>query len=85
MAIQKRFNKAGKKIYIARWRDPAGKEHSKSFTREGDAKDHLRQMQNQVDRGVDTSHRAKKGTVKDIFDGWIYHRPLRPAQRLYIG
>lgn len=79
MAIQKRLNKAGKKIYIARWRDPAGKEHSKSFAREGEAKEYLRQMQNQVDRGVDTSRRAKKGTVKDIFDGWIYHRPLRPA------
>lgn len=31
MAVQKRLNKAGKKIYIARWRDPAGKERSKSF------------------------------------------------------
>lgn len=51
MAIQKRLNKAGKKIYVARWRDPSGKERSKSFSREKAAKAHLQEMERAVRRG----------------------------------
>ncbi len=51
MAIQKRFNKAGRTVYVARWRDPAGKEHSKSFPRERQAKAHLQEMERAVRRG----------------------------------
>ncbi|HAT1145402.1 TPA: site-specific integrase [Corynebacterium striatum] len=51
MAVQKRLNKAGKKIYIARWRDPAGKERSKSFSRERAAKAYLQDVERAVRRG----------------------------------
>ena len=51
MAIQKRLNKAGKEVFIARWRDPSGKERSKSFPRARQAKAHLQDMERAVRRG----------------------------------
>lgn len=51
MAIQKRFNKAGKKVFVARWREPSGKERSKSFSLEREAKAHLQEMERAVRRG----------------------------------
>ncbi len=80
MAIQKRFNKAGKIVYIARWRDPAGKERSKSFPRERQAKAHLQEMERAVRRGeyiADTGvtvvelveERMKQATNKSTMNG----------------
>lgn len=77
MAIQKRLTKAGKTVYIARWRDPAGKEHSKSFTRQKEAKAYVQEMERdkrlhrylpQVDQDI---------TVKEMFTQWMNDRPLR--------
>lgn len=51
MAVQKRLNKAGKEVFIARWRDPSGKERSKSFPRARQAKAHLQDMERAVRRG----------------------------------
>lgn len=80
MAIQKRLNKAGKIVYIARWRDPAGKERSKSFPRERQAKAHLQEMERAVRRGeyiADTGvtvvelveERMKQATNKSTMNG----------------
>lgn len=64
MAVQKRLNKAGKEVYIARWRDPSGKERSKSFPRARQAKAHLQEMERAVRRG---EYIADTGvTVEDL-------------------
>ena len=51
MSVQKRLNKAGKEVFIARWRDPSGKERSKSFSRARAAKAYLQDMERAVRRG----------------------------------
>ncbi|OFT47021.1 hypothetical protein HMPREF3158_05625 [Corynebacterium sp. HMSC06G04] len=64
MAVQKRLNKAGKEVFIARWRDPSGKERSKSFPRARQAKAHLQDMERAVRRG---EYIADTGvTVKEL-------------------
>lgn len=70
MAIQKRLNKAGKKIYVARWRDPSGKERSKSFSREKAAKAHLQEMERAVRRGeyIEPSDVTVEDLVQDRVD-----------------
>ncbi|HAT1242517.1 TPA: site-specific integrase [Corynebacterium striatum] len=66
MAIQKRLNKAGKEVFIARWRDPSGKERSKSFSRARQAKAHLQDMERAVRRG---EYIADEGiTVRDLVE-----------------
>ena len=44
--IEKRYGN-----YRARYRDPLGRQHSKTFTRKTDAQRFLREMQVDVDRG----------------------------------
>lgn len=79
MAVQKRRTKAGKTVFIARWRDPSGKEHSKSFARARDAKEWLGDMERETRKGRPTGSDVERMTVLDVYNAWLHHRPLRPA------
>lgn len=78
MAIQKRLTKAGKTVYIARWRDPAGKEHSKSFTRQKEAKAHVQEMERASRLGIDPTA-GDNVTVRELMTLWIEDREIRPS------
>ncbi|MBK4145377.1 tyrosine-type recombinase/integrase [Corynebacterium macginleyi] len=79
MAIQKRLTKAGKTVYIARWRDPAGKEHSKSFTRQKEAKAHVQEMERDKRLHKYLPEADQDITVKEMFSRWMNDRPLRES------
>lgn len=86
MAIQKRINKAGKEVFIARWRDPAGKERSKSFSRARAAKAHLQEMERAVRRG---EYIADEGTtVKELVQERVdqaINQSTRNGRKMLLG
>ncbi len=51
MAVQKRTTKAGKTRWVARYRDAAGKEHSRSFDTQREAKAYLQEQERALRRG----------------------------------
>ena len=71
MAIQKRTLKTGKTTYIARWRDPNGKQHSKSFTLQRDAKEFLAEREREVRRGTWTDPKLRSLTVGDLIADYV--------------
>lgn len=78
MAIQKRLTKAGKTVYIARWRDPSGKEHSKSFPLAREAKAHVQEMEGAARLGIDPTA-GDNVTVRELMTLWIEDREIRPS------
>jgi len=78
MAVQKRATKSGKTVYVARWRDPAGKEHSKSFTRQKEAKAHVQEMERASRLGIDPTA-GDNVTVRELMTLWIEDREIRPS------
>ena len=77
MAVQKRVTKNGAVRWVARWRDPSGKEHSKSFNTRREAKAHVAERERDRRRGAYLPHEAEKITVRELFQAWMDHRPLR--------
>ncbi|MFR9871818.1 hypothetical protein ACL1AW_14790, partial [Corynebacterium striatum] len=65
MAVQKRRTKAGKTVFIARWRDPSGKEHSKSFPLAREAKAHVQEMERATRIGINPTA-GDKVTVHEL-------------------
>lgn len=78
MAVQKRTTKSGKTVYVARWRDPSGKEHSKSFPLAREAKAHVQEMERAVRLGINPAA-SDKVTVRELMTLWIEDRNIRPA------
>lgn len=78
MAVQKRRTKAGKTVFIARWRDPSGKEHSKSFPLAREAKAHVQEMERATRIGINPTA-GDKVTVHELMTLWIEDRNIRPA------
>ncbi|MGV0369372.1 tyrosine-type recombinase/integrase [Corynebacterium aurimucosum] len=79
MSVHKRLSPKGKERWIARWRDPGGKQHSKSFDTRGEAVQWEADQISAAARGRYLPNEMQKLTVKDIFTQWLYHRPLRSA------
>lgn len=68
--------------YVARWRDPQGKQHSKSFKRSSDAKDWLAQVSATMQSGTYMDPGAGKVRFKVWADKWeatLGH--LKPSTR----
>lgn len=70
MAVQKRTTKAGKTRWVARYRDRAGKEHSKSFDTQREAKAWIVEQQRALQRGEWVDPATSKITLKDLCNQW---------------
>lgn len=81
--ISKRMTPSGKTRWVARWRDPSGREHSKTFDTRRDAKAHVDEMERSRRIGTYLPDDARKTTVRELFDQWIESRPLRESSRIY--
>lgn len=78
MAVQKRVTKNGATRWVARWRDPSGKEHSKSFGMRREAVAHVQDMGRAMRIGADPTA-DDKVTVRELMTLWIEDRTIRPA------
>lgn len=78
MAVQKRATKSGKTVYVARWRDPSGKEHSKSFPLAREAKAYVQEMEGAARLGIDPTA-GDNVTVRELMTLWIEDREIRPS------
>lgn len=83
MAVQRRPKTGkpakGKVKWVVRYRDPAGKEHSKSFDTEKAAKDHDAKQLQAINRGTWRDPALDSITVREIFEGWMYDTPRRTS------
>ncbi len=79
--------------WLGRYRDADGKENSRMFDRERDAKKWERNQKGSVDRGTHVAPKAGKVLVKDYAEQWrvsqLHHRPetarkVECALRLHI-
>lgn len=62
----------GKKVvFIARYRDPSGRQRSKSFAKEKDAKQFERDQETKLARGMWINPDDEKTTVVELVDEWI--------------
>ncbi|APT92720.1 hypothetical protein CPHO_07250 [Corynebacterium phocae] len=77
MSIQKKTTKAGTVRWVARWRDPSGREHSKSFDTRRAAKEYESEVTRARKIGDFQPAEVEKITVRELFEKWLYHRPLR--------
>ncbi|AZA08747.1 tyrosine-type recombinase/integrase [Corynebacterium pseudopelargi] len=80
MAIQKRTTKAGKTRWVARYRDAAGKEHSRSFDTQREAKAHVQEQERALRRGEWVDPRDTTVTLGVLLDQWVA-RAQKPNTR----
>lgn len=82
MAVQRRpktgKDKNGRVRWVGRYRDAGGKEHSKTFAREKDAKVWVSEQERKVRRGTWIDPSTEKITIGDLLDRWM-DRPLAPG------
>lgn len=76
---QKRTTKTGKNRWVARWRDPSGKEHSKSFDTRREAKAHEDEMDRARRLRTYLPHEMDGVTVRELFDMWLAGRDVRES------
>lgn len=69
----------------ARYRDPAGKEHSKHFERKIDAQRWLTTVESEKLRGTYIDPKAGRVTVAEYAQQWLDVQPLRPSSRRTYG
>jgi integrase len=67
--------------YVARWRSPDGRQHSKAFGRAGDAKAWLAEVEHSVNRGTYTDPRAGKLTLSEYASTWLASQTTAPTTR----
>ncbi|QGU07163.1 hypothetical protein COCCU_06095 [Corynebacterium occultum] len=85
MAVQRRPKKGSpqdkgqKPIWIVRYRDPSGKEHSKSFPTEKAAKAYDAQQVEAIARGTWLDPSLGKTTGREIYEGWMHSAPRRQS------
>ncbi len=63
--------------WVARWRDPGGRQRARSFRRRGDAERHLTAVTADLHRGVYVDPAAGKVTVAEVARAWAAARPHR--------
>lgn len=85
MAVQRRpkkgspHDKGQKPTWVVRYRDPAGKEHSRSFTTEKAAKKYDAEQTQALAKGTWQDPANEKVTVGEIFERWMHDTPRRQA------
>lgn len=67
--------------YVARWRDPDGRQRSRSFNRAGDARRWLAEVEASLARGVYVDHAAGKLTLGEYAAGWLAAQTCDPSSR----
>ena len=69
--------------YVARWRDPDGRQRKKTFAKQGDAKRHLAVIDADLARGVyvDIHNRA---TVAEYARSWAANQHHRPNTKIRV-
>lgn len=70
MAVQKRTTPSGKIRWVARYRDKTGREHSKSFGTQREAKTHLADQQAAMARNEWVDPSTNKTTLHDLATEW---------------
>lgn len=97
MSIQRRpptgtkLKKGEKVRWIVRYRDPAGREHSRTFDRQDDAKDFDADQATKLARGTWIDPADEKTTVANLVDEWVdqAHNPgtkgVRAGFRANLG
>jgi integrase len=66
-----KLEKGEKPIWIVRYRDPSGHQHSKSFHREKDAKDFDANQTRAVNTGTWLDPTTRKTTLRELTQAWI--------------
>src|SRR5689334_18177196 len=66
--------------YVARWREPSGRQRSKSFDRAGDARRYLTEINRSMDRGVYVDPTSRL-TLAEYSAGWLAARIIEPTTR----
>lgn len=69
MSIQKRTTRAGKPRWVARYRDPTGKEHSRTFTTQREAKAYLSEQTRAIRRSEWIDEKAAP-TLAEMWTRW---------------
>ena len=80
-SVDKRL-RDGRTSWVARWRDEAGQQRKKSFTKKGDADGFAATVEADKLRGTYVDPRAGKVTFKEYAEQWRavqVHRPSSPA------
>lgn len=70
MSVQKRTTKAGKPRWVARYRDPAGRQHSKTFAVQREAKAWLADQEQALNSGRWVDPPLGTVTVQALVDEW---------------
>ncbi|MGP6173362.1 tyrosine-type recombinase/integrase [Corynebacterium sp. A21] len=85
MTVQRRPKKGSpqdkgqKPKWVVRYRDPSGKEHSKSFDTEKEAKAEDAKQAQALARGAWQDPSTQKITVREIFEGWMHDTTRRQS------
>lgn len=90
MAVQKRTTKTGKTRWVARYRDKTGREHSRSFDTQREAKQHIADQQVALTRGTWTDPTKEKTTLGTLVEDWInagteVSKPFRVSMMRNLG
>ena len=70
MSVQKRTTKTGRVSWIARYRDNTGKEHSKSFKTQREAKAYIQEQQRALRRGEWADPQAGGVVLRELAEFW---------------
>jgi integrase len=68
--------------FVARWREPDGRQRSKSFDRAGDARHFLTDTEASLNRGVYIDHAAGKLTLTEYSVIWLAGLTFDPVTRM---
>lgn len=90
MSVQKRTTPTGKVRWVARYRDKTGREHSRSFDTQREAKQHIADQQVALTRGTWTDPSKEKTTLGVLVEEWInsgteVSRPFRVSMMRNLG
>lgn len=90
MAVQKRTTKTGKTRWVARYRDKTGREHSKSFDTQREAKQYLADQRVALTRGTWANPTLEKTAIGTLVDEWVQSssevsRPFRMSLMRNLG
>ena len=80
-SIQKRKTRAGSKIYVVRWRDTGGKDKSKSFRTDKEAKAYRGEVDSTLAKGTYVDPGASKVTLRVHSTEWLKMSQAAPATK----
>jgi integrase len=70
--------------WVARWREPSGRQRSRAFIRYQDAQRHLTSVQAELDRGSYIPHEHGAVTLRDYGETWLAAQVTEPTTRIMV-